>query len=594
MLRLLSIFALINFAFNFTHAAEEFNVHEFNCAEITDEVSPSSMLFFFGKKENDKFLLSICFKFPNCEAWEVSKSGFDSKKFNLSAKKVDRTFELEILNQLDDNGKGYKAHFELDGKKLKALCEVKFIHTTEVNILIDEIKSNDPVVQLKALNTLIKLGSKAAPAVPELIKLLESKNDDVVDMAADVLGAIGPQAQAAIIPLVLTSQHKKFNIGTSVSLAIIGILKDGKVEAKKFTPELIKLLEHDSAKVRAESADTLGLFGNTARAALPNLIEGLEDSDMFVKEACIGAIGKMGDHAAEAVLPLMELLDRYWDQRPSTLISDSLSSISSPRIEDLDKIIDYLRDKRYTIAKSAIDVIQNMGANAEKALPTLVDGMKNYNLIDDIKKALASVGLEKAAPHLVQLLGDSELKGLAKTTVIFYIGTVKPKILTAVPVLIEMYKDGDASVRARVVQSLGKIGPAEAVLPTMIKATKDESEIVREYVTDRIGEFGPAAATAVPALIDLLDDSHKEVVWSSVAALGKIGVAAPGAISKFIAFLKNGDSGWYLREVCAISLGQFGSASKTALPVLKKIMNDPAEETRLRSIAKWAIEKIEQ
>jgi hypothetical protein len=83
------------------------------------------------------------------------------------------------------------------------------------------------------------LGRIGAPAVPELIRRLDSPDPELRRRAAAVLGRIGPDAALAV-------------------------------------PQLIRLLEDPHAPVRHTAARTLGQIGPRASAAVPALIERLD------------------------------------------------------------------------------------------------------------------------------------------------------------------------------------------------------------------------------------------------------------------------------------------------------------------------------
>jgi len=66
-------------------------------------------------------------------------------------------------------------------------------------------KSNNGLVQARAMNALVKIG---APAIPPLIAALESDDVNVRLMALNTLNLIGPEAKSAIPAIKKALQDK--------------------------------------------------------------------------------------------------------------------------------------------------------------------------------------------------------------------------------------------------------------------------------------------------------------------------------------------------------------------------------------------------
>jgi hypothetical protein len=76
-----------------------------------------------------------------------------------------------------------------------------------------------PSVRAEAARALARFGARAAPAVPELLAMRQSWDDDDVMMAAvEALGAIGPAASTAL-PLLEELRSEVFWIGELVAAA---------------------------------------------------------------------------------------------------------------------------------------------------------------------------------------------------------------------------------------------------------------------------------------------------------------------------------------------------------------------------------------
>ena len=68
-----------------------------------------------------------------------------------------------------------------------------------------------------------------------------------------------------------------------------------------------------------------------------------------------------------------------------------------------------------------------------------------------------------------------------------------------------------------------------AVIP-LCRALRDEDQDVPSAAAQGLEQMGKYAATAVPALIEALDDDRPGVRWAAIETLGRIG--ASGFISR--------------------------------------------------------------
>jgi|GEM_PF-3196745 len=71
-----------------------------------------------------------------------------------------------------------------------------------VPALIEAFHHSDLVTRIGAVEALIKLGPKAAPAVPDLIDAIDDEFEQIGWSALEALGAIGPEARAAVPVLI--------------------------------------------------------------------------------------------------------------------------------------------------------------------------------------------------------------------------------------------------------------------------------------------------------------------------------------------------------------------------------------------------------
>src|SRR5262249_7746171 len=97
----------------------------------------------------------------------------------------------------------------------------------------------------------------------------------------------------------------------------------------------------------------------------------------------------------------------------------------------------------------------------------------------------------------------------------------------AVPALVDAMRDDNAQVRRTVTAALGEIGPAaRTAVPALVTALRDRCPAVRRRAAVALGEVGPVAFKAVPALVAALKDADLVVRRWAAFALGEVGPKA--------------------------------------------------------------------
>jgi HEAT repeat protein len=110
-----------------------------------------------------------------------------------------------------------------------------------------------------------------APAVPELIKSLDSSDDMIRNSALFALGRIGPAAMAAepVLEKMSKSEDPFVRMGSLWALVYVEPNDAGTIA--RAVPELIAGLSDERDPFRYEMAQTLGTLGAAAKSALPKL-----------------------------------------------------------------------------------------------------------------------------------------------------------------------------------------------------------------------------------------------------------------------------------------------------------------------------------
>lgn len=142
----------------------------------------------------------------------------------------------------------------------------------------------------------------SSQSVMALVKQLEDGDESVRIRMVQQLGAMGPEAKAAVRPLIaraVEDQDKEVRRQAAEAL--------GQIDAPEATSGLIRFLEGEDKKVRRRAATALGYVGDAA--AVPTLIRALEDQDWALPTYAIGALGEIGKPAVPALIEALETGD---------------------------------------------------------------------------------------------------------------------------------------------------------------------------------------------------------------------------------------------------------------------------------------------
>ncbi|MDX1945151.1 MAG: HEAT repeat domain-containing protein, partial [Pirellulaceae bacterium] len=163
----------------------------------------------------------------------------------------------------------------------------------------------DPLRRERALRILARIGEDSAPAVPELVKLLQDADPKVRTESLFVLAAIGPKAEAAVAPAtaLLADPDRDVMLTAGYALGKIG------PAAKSAMPALQKLLSSDDQMTHLTGVWALLKIDpknqDLGKSAVPLLAAALKHSYDFVRGEAAITLGELGPLSASAV-PALE------------------------------------------------------------------------------------------------------------------------------------------------------------------------------------------------------------------------------------------------------------------------------------------------
>jgi HEAT repeat protein len=346
--------------------------------------------------------------------------------------------------------------------------------------LLDLMEQGDEGITARVWSALRKIGF---PAVPYLVKGLQSKNASRRLHATEALDKMGAPAAAAID--VLTTVAIGDTEQDNREAAIYAISHTGD---KKAVPALITAVKRGDDVVRWRALEELGNFGAQAKPAL----------DVFVDQ-----IGQPGLTGAAAARGLAEL----GDEDAAAALAKVLSN----------------RNKSVVARDNAAFVLRRMPSQVAITVPALVGASTDSEEVirAEVVATLRELGAtaRQAAPALRLMLSDPVPN--IRITAALALYAVRGSDREAVNSLVNESRSCQPSERELAVYALGEVGENEwAAVEALIAHLADEAPRVRKTAARALGTVGrPAALPAIPQLEKLLDDSDADVRAAAKKAL---------------------------------------------------------------------------
>lgn len=394
----------------------------------------------------------------------------------------------------------------------------------------------DQNVRTAAINALWHGGEQA---VPVLVSFLRHANADVRSAALQSLHNLGPKARLAV-PHLLADLESFAGNGVQALAAI------GDVNA---VPKLVELLAH--RELRAPALSALQSFGADAGAALPKILEMLDDQAELRQQALLALLTIGGDQ--EEILQALEkrLLtelaskrdDLVWNfcqqrDKASALVPalikrletddaksgvahvQALGAIGPAARAAAPALLLSAKESNDDLRGAVIAALGDIAADERRCVPWLIEQLERDEQVIRAANALAQFGgrARSALPHLAPLLKSARAD--YRAAAIWALAAIGPPE-DATSLLVPLLRDRDEEIRRNATQALCSLGVREEV-KHFVALLRDEPSSIRNAVARALGELGPSAADAVPALCALLDDDSQTTFEYALEALSRI------------------------------------------------------------------------
>ncbi|MBI4403587.1 MAG: HEAT repeat domain-containing protein, partial [Deltaproteobacteria bacterium] len=153
-------------------------------------------------------------------------------------------------------------------------------------ILLLTAALKNPNVRWEAIDVLRATGKRAAPAVNELINVLETDDNVTIrTAAASALGSIEKGAVAAVNALAKMLLREEDGVARRTAAFALG-----KIQTSSALLALVKALEDRDMSVRLDVIVAIAEFGQKAALAVPMLTKVLNDENVRIRLAALSAI----------------------------------------------------------------------------------------------------------------------------------------------------------------------------------------------------------------------------------------------------------------------------------------------------------------
>jgi HEAT repeat protein len=348
---------------------------------------------------------------------------------------------------------------------------------------------------------------------------------------------------------------------------------------------LLKALDHADAKVRARAAARLSKYGPRAKAAVPALIDALDDEENVRKEA-IGALIAIGEdglgpmfrafdqQSLEIQLEIVDVL-YFMGQRAKPAVPGLVKLLAHKRPEVRLRAIGALgqirdeacipaliktleMDPYYDVRRYAASELGSFRERAKPAVRFLVKAMRDSTDLSDRLKRITLP--EEKRPTISGLLAHNSLANRAAVSLI-QIG--KP----AIPNVLKLLKDKDWVMRYHAALILGGMeGNAAGAVPQLTASLSDRDPDVRAEIAWALGKIGPNAKPALPLLNKRMRDKAPLVQVRAAVAIRQIDRKDSKALGVLVALLKHADAD--VRSKAVIGLGEVGHNEKAVVLAL--------------------------
>jgi HEAT repeat protein/S1-C subfamily serine protease len=325
--------------------------------------------------------------------------------------------------------------------------------------------------------------------------------------------------------------------------------------------------------------------------AVPPLREAVNDPDVRVRLAAVGALGRIGEPAGLAIEELIGALSDP-DEAVRAATATALGKIGPAVRRAYAGLVKASADPVAAVRTAAAATLKPLGSPVKTDVPMLVAWLRSPGPNRGARVAAVRALLPESAAAIglfAPLAGDEDAG--VRREVAAALGVAGPSGRSvSFPLLLSMLRDSDAGTRAAATIALAQIGDAtKNDVPALRAGLSDPSADVRRYSAQTIGALGAEAIYDVPRLGKLLQDPEPRVREAAAMGLARMGRRALPVIDDLIAVRQDREPA--VRVAAIKALGTIGRQHPNVVPMLFLSL-DEADDT-VRSAAAQALNALD-
>ncbi len=266
-----------------------------------------------------------------------------------------------------------------------------------VEILNDPYDEKKDVVNA-VFNYVKKVHTKEA--VPPVLALIESENENYFNQALDTLGEIGGNSEAQFISDFLDRD----DLSDAQRQTLMSSL--GKLHAENTRPKIVEILENEDENtfVRMYAAEALGFLEN--EDCVPVLIKNYSATDPNLRQYVIKGLSHYPQNPDAKTTIIQAIRDEHWKVR-----QEAIKTAQNNNMEDAVPFLIYRseNDSEKVIKNASFEAIAKL--NTKDGNDFLVSKITDKKTGDSTKQKVAEVLLKEGNA------GEKEILDLAKTCV---------------------------------------------------------------------------------------------------------------------------------------------------------------------------------
>ena len=336
----------------------------------------------------------------------------------------------------------------------------------------------------RAIDVLSDLGPAAAPALPQIIALLDDPRDFVVQNTESLLRKIGPASAVAL-------QKALHNSSKTIRSRAARILAD--FPSPHTIQSLTQSLNDDFYEVRANAATSLGRL--RAKNSVDQLLATLNDMNHHVRARACEALGSIGDKSANVKLLLLRR-----DVFPEVQLeaAKALWKINHDPTPILPTLAHLLNTEQSWQAAYTLAEMRSAGA---PAVPALIKAMRReqvprpFRAVSSATFALGQIGAP-AIPALIEALADENK--IHRANAALALAFMEKNAAPAEAALLQIINDRDENVRQAAALTLGRIGSTDPrAIHGLSLCLRAEDIFLRDQALRLLRELAPDREWAV-------------------------------------------------------------------------------------------------